>query len=861
MDAELKFHIAAYAEDLVRSGVTREEAMRRARLEFGGIEQTKEECREATGVTFVESLVQDIRYGLRVLRKSPGFTFVAVLTLGLGIGANTAVFSVVNGVLLRPLSYPQSQQLYRVREIVPQIAKSDPLDANLPDFRIWQKQVHSFASVAIFEPFRANLTGLGEPEIVRGIRASANLLAVLGVQPALGRSFRAEEDEAGLGNVVILTNAFWRTRLEGDPTAMGKSLTLDGIPHEIIGVLPATFRFPSHYGAARIGYFVPLNGPKEYEQGLIGEFDFTALARLKPSTTPEKALAELKAVQAQIAKEANEGFDMSAVLQPLEEQIVGAARRGLVVLLAAVGAVLLIVCANLASLLLARVPGRMREAAIRRALGATHGRVIRQMLTETLLLSTAGGVVGVLAASLAMKWLMHWAPPDIPRLDEVGVDGRALLFALGAGVSTGCLFGFLPAWRASSSEPVENLKAGAVATTESRRTRRVREGLVAFEVGLTTLLLIVAGLFIASLERLLRVQTGFVAERVLVAEVGLSPQNYSQRATRLEFYDRVLAGLRALPGVRAAGWVSIAPLGGQGSVTGINIPGAMQKGGETPMANYRSVSPDYFSAMGIPLMQGRIFGPSDRGRKIVVVSQNVAERFWPGKNPIGQTCITEWGPDVPSEVVGVVGDIRTVSLDEAPLMMVYVPEWFNEISVPSSGAIVVRTGTDTSSPATAVREVIHGVDASVPIASLRPMREIVSEAAEGRRFPMYLVLSFAASSLLLASMGIFGVVGYSVEQRRQELGIRMAIGADVRDLLRMVLAEGTLPVMAGVAGGTFAAILAGRIIFSLLFGVSPYDPLTFVVVMVVVGSVGLMACYIPARRAMHVDPIVALRHE
>ena len=866
MEEEIRSHVESRAADLERSGLPRAEAGRRARIEFGGIQRFKEECREALGSRFMETLRQDLHYALRMLRKSPGFTGVAVLTLALGIGANTAIFSVVNSVLLRPLAYAEPQQLYLVREIVPQFAKFYPtLRANLPDFRIWQKQVHSFADVAIAERNSADLTGVGEPEVIRGVRASANILDVLGARPSLGRTFRAEEDEPGRGNVVLLTNAFWRDRFRSDPSAIGKSMMLDGVAHEIIGILPASFRFPPALGGAintaGIAFFQPLNGPKFYEQGLIGEFDFAAVARLKPGVTPEQALAELNVVQAQIAKQADEGVDLLATMLPLEAEVIGPARRGLIFLLAAVGAVLLIVCANLASLLLARVPGRTREAAIRTALGATRGRIIRQMLTETSLLSITGGALGAGIASLAVRWFKLLAPISIPRLEEVQMDARVFVFALIVSVATGALFGILPAWGVARAQPLGVLKSGGTAATESRRVRRLREGLVGFEVGLTTLLLILAGLLTASLGKLLRVNGGFAVQNVLVASVTLPPQSYSQPAARLAFYNRALAGIQSLPGIRATGWVSMPPLGGEGSVTGISLPGETQPHAEMPIANYRPVSPDYFSAMGIPLLNGRIFGPADRDRKVVVVSRSVADRFWPGKDPLGQICLTHWAGDVPSEVIGVVGDIRTVRLDEPPLMMVYVPEWFNAISVPHFASIVLRASSDPAGYVASVRELIHNIDADVPVTSLLPMTQIVSQSVDDRRFPMLLALSFAVSSLLLASLGIFGVVGYSVEQRRQELGIRMALGAEFRDLRRMVLRQGMAPVVGGLMLGIVAAILAGRLISNLLFGVSAYDPLTLAAVVLVVASVALAACYVPARRATHADPITALRYE
>lgn len=863
---EVRSHLEMLVEENLRIGMPANEAQRVARIQLGGIEQVKEQVREQRLGNWLQSVIADCRYALRQLRKSPSFTSVAVLTLALGIGATTAIFSVVNSALLRPLAYPDAQRLYLVREIVPQLAKFYPtLRANIPDFRIWQKQVHTFQDVAIAESTSADLTGLDQPEVLHGVRASANIFNVLGIQPALGRTFRAEEDEPSRGHVVMLTDAFWRNRFQSDPNVIGRTITLDGIPHEIVGILPPSFPFPPALGGedtySRLAYFKPLNGTAEYEQTLVGEFDFAAVARLKAGVTPEQALAELNVVQAQIARQANEGVDLQATLVPLEMEVVGPARRGLLFLLAATVAVLLIVCANLASLLLARVPGRIREAAIRASLGATHGRIIRQLLTETFLLSFGGGALGICIASSAVKWLVHLAPPGIPRLDEVHIDGRVLLFALATSVATGAIFGVVPALRVARSQPVDALKSGAASTTESRGTRFLRQTLVGFEVGITTLLLILAGLLMASLGQLLHVHTGFAVENVLIASLNLPPQSYSRPGDRVLFYDRVLAGLQSLPGIHAAGWVSIPPLGGEGSVTGITIPEAPKSNSETPQANYRPVSPGYFSAMGIPLLQGRIFGPEDRNRKIVVVSQSVADRFWSGKNPIGQICITQWGPDAPAEVVGVVGDIRTVQLDQPPLMMVYVPEWFNSHSVPTSAAIVLLTGSDPDAYVGSVRELIHNIDADLPITMLRPMSQIVSHSLDARRFPMLLAMLFALSSLLLASLGIFGVVGYSVEQRHQELGIRIALGANLGDLLRMVLRQGMAPVLIGLAAGVTAALFVGRLIGSLLFGVSANDPLTLATVVLVVATVALLACYVPARRASRVDPMIALRYE
>ncbi|HUK53872.1 MAG TPA: ABC transporter permease [Candidatus Binatia bacterium] len=867
LDAEVHAHLELLADEKIRQGAAPEEARRAARIELGSIEQVKEEVREARSGAWLEQLCEDVRYSARQLHRNPGFSAVAILTLALGIGANTAIFSVVNSVLLRPLAYPHAERLYLVREIVPQWSKFSPfLLANLPDFQIWRKQVHSFEDVAIAESTSAILSGAGEPERIHGVRASANLLDLLGVRPVLGRTFVPEEDEPGRGTAVILTDDFWRSRFNADSGLVGRTIYLDGAPHLVVGILPGSFRLPAALQGLdslhhRQDFVQPLNGPEDYERDLIGEFDFGAVARLRPGVSPEAALAELNTVQAQIAQRARQGLDLRAKLLPAEEGIVGPARHGLVFLLGAVSAVLLIVCANLAGLLLARVPGRMRQAAVRRALGATRLRLVRQLLTESFLLSLSGGVLGLWIASLGVKWFVLVAPLSLPRLDEVHMDASVLVFAFLVTGITGALFGVLPAWRITRAQPIDALKSASAAITHSPRIRHARETLVGFEVALTTMLLILAGLLTASLGRILRVDAGFAVENILAAEVDLPPQTYSSLPDRLRFYDRVLEGVRVLPGVRDAGWVSLMPLSGQGSVTGIGLPGRQRVPDENPAANYRPVSSGYFRAMGIPLLQGRVFTEADRGRKVVVISKSIADRFWAGRDPIGQICVTQWAGDVESKVIGVVGDIRTVRLEDTPLLMVYVPHWFNEISVPASASIIIRTSMDPAASAASIHGLIHRVDPEVPIVALRPMTQIVSESVAPRRFQMLLVLTFALSSLFLASLGIFGVIAYSVEQRRHELGIRLALGAQLQDLRRMVLRQGMSPVLVGVAAGIVGATLAGRLIRSLLFGVSSYDPLTIAGVALLVVAVSCAACYLPARRAAGVDPLIAFRYE
>ena len=809
---------------------------------------------------------QDVRYALRQLRKSPAFTAVAVFTLAVGIGANTAIFSVVNSVLLKPLLYRDPGRLFLIQEIVPQMTKFYPLmPANVPDFRIWQKNCHSFEGIALAESASADMTGLGEPEQIHGIRASANILNLLGLQPELGRGFLPSEDESGRGAVVILTNGFWRSRFNGDRNIIGRSIRLDGRAYSVIGVLAPTFHFPRQLGqlvnfGERLDFVEPLNGLKDSEQGLIGEFDFAAIGRLKSGVSPAHAQAELNVVQAQIAKTANVGLDLKGTITPLNDEVVGSARRGLILLLAAVGAVLLIACVNIANLLLARVPNRTREEGIRAALGASRWQLFRRALSESIVLAIFGGILGTVMGRVSLLGLLHAAPPGLPRLDEVRDDVRVFLFTFLLSLLTAALFGLLPALRMSSSDPLDALKSGTAGSGENWRARRLRSTLIGLEVGLSTLLLIVAGLLTSSLWHLLHINTGFATENVWAADVDLPPNQYSGEAKRLHFYNAVLDRVRALPGVSATGWVSILPLHGEGAVTGIDVPPGNQALAQ-PIANYRTMSPGYLNAMGIPLIRGRVFNESDRGRKVVVVSESVAQRFWPGQDPIGRTVLAYWGPQQPEQVIGVVGDVHTVKLDAPPIMMVYVPDWYRTDSAPHSASIVVRASEEQSRMNGAIRAAIHSTDPEVPIVALESMTTIVSASVAPRRFQMILLLLFATCALFLASLGIYGVIAYSVAQRRQELGIRTALGARLSDLQRMVLRQGMSPVLAGIAGGTLAAVVTGRLVESLLFGVRPLDAPVLGIVALLVLTVALAACYFPARRAAKIDPMVALRYE
>lgn len=808
---------------------------------------------------------QNLRLAIRRLLASPGFTLIAILTLALGIGANTAVFSVVNSVLLRPLVYRAPQQLYLIREVVLQMTDTYPsLPANIQSFRRWQGELHSFDQIAIVEHDAKVLSGAGNPVELSGAMASANLFDTLGVEPQFGRTFSPDEDAPGRDREIILTFDSWRSRFHADQQIIGKLVTLDGQPYTIIGVLPAAFRFPvkDQLGpltqiGERAEFFKPL-GLDAKKFNPLGEFDFAAIGRLNSGISPEQALAELNVVQAEIVRDAKQGVDLKALLWPLQNEIVGAARPGLLLLLAGVGAVLLIVCINLANLLLIRVPARMREGAIRAVLGASPSQLLQQTLAESLLLAAAGGAFSIALAYAGLRAVVAAAPPNLPRLGEVHLDARVFLFALGISVLTGVIFGALPAWRLAHAQPLDAVKSGDPRAGESLRTRRVRESLIGFEVCVSALLLIVAGLLTTSFVRLLGVNTGFTAEHVLAADVSLTPRATAQQ--RQQFYDRVVAQLSAAPGVRAAGWVSKLPLTGEVSVSDITYPGMVVKG-VAPLANYRLASADYFRAFGIALRAGRIFTEADRGQKVVVLSQSTADLLWPGQNPIGRVCRTDWGGDTQQEVIGIVDDIRTVQLDKNPPMMVYMPEWTPMVELLNSASFVVRAASSPESVESNVRRVIYDADPTVPITALRPMTEVIADSVDTRRFQMSLVLFFAICALLLAALGVFAVVAYSVEQRRRELGIRMALGAHASDLWTMVIRQGMRPVIVGLALGVVAALSLARLANGFLFGITPRDPLTFGAVILVVFAAGVLACIVPAIRATKLDPIHALRYE
>jgi putative ABC transport system permease protein len=849
---EIDAHIQLMADDDIRRGVSPAEALRRARIQFGGVDSAKESYRDQRGFPSLDSLAQDIRYSLRGIRKNPGFAAIAILSLAIGIGANTAIFSLVNFVLLRPLAYKDPQHVFAVNE---RFAAGGPMPVNPVHAREWAAQCPSLEHVALMRANRADVAPGPEPVSVAGVNVSHNLFALFGVEPILGRPFLADEEREGNDRVVILSESLWRSRFNADPSIVGRSIRLDRRNYEVVGIVPAWFRLP--YGFTRafnvqFEVFRPLVLSQQELSRRGGNFNYAAAVRVRPGATAEQALAEINVVESQF--QTSDRRTPMATLIPVHEFVTGRSRLGLWMLAAAVGAVLLIVCVNLANLLLSRIASRQREAAIRTALGAGRGRLFSHVLTESLLLAVFGGALGILFASWTVQLLVRATTLDIPRLAEVRVDSAVLLFASCLTLLTGIVFGALPAWRLTNAPPQEALRSGSHTVTEGRRGLRLREGLIGVEVGLSTALLIVAGLLTSSLTRLLHVDKGFDAAHVLTVDIDLSGDLYADPANREMFFDRLLAKIAAVPGIQASGAITQLPTRGQTWNDPIYLEGASRRPEERHAVDNRYASPGYFRAMNIPFRYGRAFEEHDRGQGVAVLSQKAAQLLWPGdSNPVGRRFMGE--DDKPKTLVGVVAEVRAV-LDQDPPPTAYYPYWQR---APEGASFVVRTIAAPSAIVGAIRAALRTEDPQVPIRDIRTMDAVVDLSVAGRRFQSVLMAVFAVSALLVASLGIYGIVSYSVARRRSEIGIRMALGAQRSQLIALVIRQGMMPVLFGLAAGVTVALFLGRAIRSLLFGVQPTDPLTIAGVAVALLGVGALACLIPARRAAGTDAIAALR--
>lgn len=808
---------------------------------------------------FLESVAQDLRYALRGMRRNPGFTTIAVLSLGVGIGANTAIFSIVKGILLRPLAYHEPSRLVAIREAVVgaghMSSPANPLHA-----RAWRTQCPALEQLSLARLTAFSLVQGGEAEQIQGARVEPEVFTTLGVLPQLGRPIVAGDTEPGRDRVVVLADSLWRRRFGSDPALVGRAIDLSGVPYQVIGVLPAHFRFPFSGGMEAHGalprepeiYRPLIVGPNELRP--LTNFNYSAIARLKPGATLEGALAEINTVEAQFPRLAGQNVTLQASLIPLQGFLVGAVRTPLWLLMGAVGAVLVIVCFNLANLLIARITARTRDTAIRTALGATRGRQVRQLLTECLLLSAFGGAAGIAIAAAALALLIQAAPADLPRLDQVRLDSGVLAFAVALTVATGLLAGLLPSLM-MRRDPQDALKAGSHTTTGGTTALRTRHMLIGLEVAVTTALLIVAGLLTVSFIRVIHVDKGFETARVIAADLSMMGPKYAKDGELDRFVERLLARLRGTPGIESAAVVSALPSRGETWIDPVSVEGDTRPVYEQPMPNNRWVTPEYFWTMGIAVRRGRTFAATDRDGDYGILSEKLAERLWPGDDPVGKRFLGSNGKTY--TVAGVVADVRS-ELTKEPAMIVYYPYWSNPHTTVS---LVARTTPHPATLASAVRTVVREEDYTVPIRAIRTLDDVVGAAMEQRRFQLVVVLTFAASALLVASLGIYGVVAFSVVSRHTEMGVRMALGARPVDLFMLIVRQGMTPVALGLAGGLAIALSVGNGIRSLLFGVEPGNLMTMAIVVMVLAATALLACLMPARAAASSDPVRTLRAE
>ena len=813
------------------------------------------------GVNAMDTIIKDVRYGLRSLFKRPGATAIALITLALGIGVNTAIFSAVDSILLRPLPLKDPEGLVSIWEHGMRVGinRNEFAPANYFDLRN-QNQV--FEGVGAFGDQSVNFTGEGEPERIDGQVVTANVFSLLGVQPALGRTFAPEEDQLGRHRVVVLSDKLWQRRFNRDPSVLNRSITLNGESFTVVGVMPQGFFFPVRDSEM----WIPWAMHPEEASGR-GDHYLRVIARLKPGTTIERANADVESIGSRLAAEyprTNEGLGF--VVNSFHQDYVGNLRLPILVLFAAVGLVLLIACANVANLLLAQATTRRREIAIRMALGARRWTIVRQLLTESLLLAVAGGLLGTLGAFWGVEALSKLLPESLSKLQDVSLDARVLIFTLGASVLTALIFGGLPALIAARSKVGETLGDVARDVAGGVSGRHVRRVLVVSEVALAVVLLVGAGLLIRSFQQLRKVDLGFEPGNLLTMRMVLPTPKYSKPEARRAFYDELLRRVKETPGVESAGMISFLPLSFSGmnfsfSIEGRPTPGDM----DLPLALYRAVSPDYFRAMGIPLQRGRFFEANDKAdtTPAIIVNRRLAEQFWPGEEPTGKR-LKIGPPDSPNAwatVVGVVGDVKQSGLYGDQKFELYVPyaqEWRGFVAPRD---LVVKTKGDANVLAGAVRNAVWAVDKDQPVSNIRTMDQVFAAAISQERFQALLLGLFATLALVLACVGLYGVISYTVAQRTHEIGVRMALGAQPRDVLRLVIKQGMLMTAAGLVVGIAVGSAATRVLSDLLYGVTTTDPLTFAIVPLLLLLVAFLACYVPARRATKVDPLVALRYE
>jgi predicted permease len=868
LDEELQSHLQMAAQDCVERGEESEQARRRARREFGNVGLIKEVTREMWGWASLERLAQDLRFGLRMLAKSPGFTVVAILTLALGIGANTALFSVVNGVLLKPLPYPQPEKLVWLAESKPNFATGS---ISYPNFRDWQKDNQTFSGMAIYRRYNFNLLGLGDSEQLQARFISSDFFAVLGVNPVIGRTFAPGEDEIGRAPIVMISEGLWRRKFSSSPEALGKSINLDGTGYIVVGVTPASFDFSGTFRDVDI--YAPIgqwNNPLLPNRG--AGLGIHGVGRLRADATLGQARADMARISSNLAAaypDTNKGI--GAALRPLKQTMVGEVRVLLFVLLAAVGFVLLIACVNVANLMLARAAARTREFAIRAALGAGQARLVRQLLTESLLLALTAGGLGLVLAGWGTRAALRLLAQGLPRASEITLDARALLFTVVISLGCGIFFGLAPALKTGARNLHDTLKEGGRGESGSRH--RAQGILVVVEIAMALVLLISAGLMVRSLAALWNVDPGFNSHNVLTFGVALPPsmRNASTGAvlSALRGVDRQLA---AVPGVQSVSlsWGAVPLSSDDEDLFWVEGKPKPESDNDKNWSLSYVVEEDYLRVMGIPLQRGRFFTAQDNENSshVIVVDDVFAKKYFPDVDPIGQHIFLD-NKGGRAEIVGIVSHVKQWGLDsddkeslraELYFPFMQLPEQAMQLSGSGAG-VMVRYDPRATTIGDSLRAAVKGIGAEHVMSKTQTMDEIISESLASQRFSMAVLGIFAVLALALASVGIYGVISYVVQQRTQEIGVRMALGAKKIDVLRLVLGEGMKMAGIGVLIGIAAAFGLTRLMASLLYGVSATDPLTFTAVALLLGAVALAACYIPARRAMRVDPMVALRYE